>query len=174
MERYAALLVLLACACSGKQSSDTPTKAPFTAYLPAEPGPDAGLSSLEVFCLPASFPVTDAGLPNCVVVRAMFPNGTGTAQEIDACRACAAPGESHVPASISLASISPDLAGYSCVCAVSMSAPCPDRAPTLVDWCALPVGSHRSISLNCQGNAGLNFASSLTWGAAVYVACFAP
>jgi hypothetical protein len=149
----------------------------------------AGQASVAISCLDAGLPVGDNGLPNCVVVSANWPAGTGSADEIAACEQCNAPGLAPFIAPVPLASIGDGLSGYQCLCAVNplpSGARCPpivvppfepDSAPdegSNAAWCYAT-----DTSFAPCGPSHLGFSAALDAGAAwasgtLYIACFEP
>jgi hypothetical protein len=124
-------------------------------------------------CLPTTLPVESNGAPNCTVVAARFPTGTGTPAQVAACKQCGETGLSFFPPSI-LASVSSKLAQYDCVCLVEApsSQGCPMRpgqgGPS-VSWCYENGGG----ATPCPG-PWLAFDAPSTFGADLYMACFNP
>jgi hypothetical protein len=150
----------------------------------------ASQASVAVTCLDAGLPVGDNGLPNCVVVSANFPAGTGSADAIAACEHCNAPGLAPFIAPVPLESIGDGLSNYQCLCAVAplpSNARCPpieippfppDGAPdeeSNASWC---YATADAASFTPCGPI-LGFSAALDAGAAwangrLYVACFEP
>jgi hypothetical protein len=125
-------------------------------------------------CLEQPLPLGSDGQPDCVFLRAAYPHGTAAAATVAACQACSAPGEAPVPASVPLSSVSADLAGFDCVCAVEALAPgpaCPPAggftASSPAAWCFTP-------SLASCPAAAIAFSPAASQDATLYGACFAP
>ncbi len=183
--RLALLLVLTACggraivvSTTATDDGSTGSLAPlFRASYPEHAPP----GTLTIQCLPEPLPTGGDGLPNCFVVTARFPDGTGGAQDIATCRQCGEPGlEPFVP-SIAVQSIGDGLAGYQCLCtihALPRGAMCPPLDESSSSWCyaAEVDGSDPDggplVGGPCEA-ARIGF-TGLTGEGPVYLACFAP
>jgi len=162
-----------AVACGGRDSTAAQALASW-AYTEVDGPTDAGTSVLSDQCLAAPLPLDADGEPDCVFLRAAYPHGTASPATLAVCQACNAPGQAPVPASVPLASVSADLAGFDCVCAVAAlpaSATCPpsgaftDASPAA--WCYAPTLA------SCESAAGIAYSPAASQGAALYGACFA-
>jgi hypothetical protein len=120
-------------------------------------------------CLPRPLPMPNGFVPECIVAAARFPSGTGTPAQIAACQNCAEPGLMPPSTGIPLATVSPRLAQYSCVCLVNAAAPatCPRPVPQfLPSWCYEDHGDKGP----CTPSLALYI--PMAFGADFYIACF--
>ncbi len=121
-------------------------------------------------CLPDSVVAAgDDGLPDCVVVAASVPAGAATAAQRASC--CGDPGLVPLLSSVPAWTVSPELAGFACVCRVRAVPSCPTATGETgtASWCYAPAGA----ADGCAG-AALHVAVRPADAAAVYVACFEP
>jgi len=183
--RHLGPLLLMLWGCGGEQreaTAEPPDGAEaatplFRRQLPFAESQPASQPYVTVTCLDAGLPVGDNGLPNCVVVSANLPAGTGSADEIAACEQCNAPGLAPFIAPVPLESIGAGLSGYQCLCAVTplpSSARCPPDQGSSASWCY----STTAAPTPC-GPPQLGFSAALdagaTWASGMlYIACFEP
>jgi hypothetical protein len=179
-------VLLVLWGCGGEQLATTAglpdgaTAAPtlFRRHFPfAESYPDSP-PELSISCLDAGLPVGDNGLPNCVVVSANWPAGSGSAEEIAACQLCNAPGLAPFIAPVPLETIGDGLSGYQCLCAVPplpSGARCPPDEWPNASWCyattppELPAVCEPRLGFSPAEDAGAAWANGV-----IYVACFEP
>ncbi len=149
----------------------------YTAHTITLPDQEAGPTSFTEFCLPQALVQESGGSPDCVLVRALYPNDSAPSGTLDACRACAEPGLAPLPASIPPTSVSADLATFGCVCAVepSAGAMCPSTLTlptTQAAWCY--VTGADATKLGCAWPQLILVNLDAASGAALYLACFPP
>lgn len=166
--------VVGAVACGGR---DSPPAQPIVSwtYIGVDGPVPGGTSLLVDQCLTQALPMGSDGEPDCVFLRATLPHGTATAATVAACQACNAPGEAPLPSSVPMASVSPDLATYDCLCVVTAqppSAQCPPAggftASSPAAWCYATSGT------SCNATPSIEFSPAASEGAVLYGACFAP
>jgi hypothetical protein len=173
---FAALATALG--CGGEEAGPTPPPQAIAgaswAYMEVDGPTPAGTSVLADQCLTTSVPLGADGLPDCVFIRAEYPHGTAAATDVAACQACTAPGEAPVPSSVQLASVSPDLAGFDCLCAVAAlpaAAACPPAggftAASPAAWC------YTATLASCGPTAAIAYSPAASQLATLYGACFA-
>lgn len=174
------VLVATAClACGGKDSTPPGPPQPIAswAYSGVDGPTTGGMSVLSDQCLGDALPLDTDGEPDCVFIRALYPHGTATAATLASCQACSGPGEAVVPSSVPVSSVSADLAGFDCLCAVvalPSSAACPPAggftASSPAAWC------YTASEASCASFGqleGIVFSPAASEGAALYGACFA-
>jgi len=179
--RLAWVTSFVACAlvsgCGGQEAAPAPPPQAIVgpwAYSEVDGPTPTGTSVLSDQCLTQALPLDTDGEPDCVFIRAMYPHGTASAADVAACQACGAPGEATVPSSFPLDSVSADLAGFDCLCAVEAlpaSAACPPSggfaAASPAAWCYTP------SQASCGPTPAIVYSPAASLSATLYGACFA-
>ena len=118
-------------------------------------------------CLPTTLP-TNGYTPNCVVVAARYPEGTGSSAEIDDCTRCDTPGL-LLPDAFLEPSVSSALSGYECLCRIEGASCGIAGLPRGSGpwWCYSDASGDTACSV-----ASISITSSASLGADLYIACF--
>jgi hypothetical protein len=169
---------VLAAACGGQEAAPVPPPQAIAgpwAYSEVDGPTPAGMQILADQCLTSPLPLDADGEPDCVFIRAVYPHGTASAAEVSACQACGAPGQAAVPSSVPLTSVSTDLAGFDCLCAVQAlpaGAACPPSggftAASSAAWCYTAA----QATCGATATAAIVYSPAASLSAALYGACF--